>query len=43
MLLRHGQAWRGTYWTAAHEQQIAAQRFAEPALGSALAQYRAAL
>jgi transposase len=43
VLLRHGRAWRGTYWTAAHEQWIAAQRFGEPALASALAHYRAAL
>lgn len=43
MLLRHGRAWRGTCWTAAHEQWIAAQRFGEPALASALAHYRAAL
>jgi transposase len=43
MLLRHGRAWRGTSWTAAHEQWIAGQRFGEPALESALAHYRAAL
>ena len=43
MLLRHGRAWRGTYWTQAHEQWIAGQRFGEPALASALAHYRAAL
>ena len=43
MLLRHGRAWRGTYWTAAHEQWLAAQRFGEPALASALAHYSAAL
>jgi transposase len=43
MLLRHGQVWRATYWTAAHEQWIARQRFAEPALTAALAHYRAAL
>jgi hypothetical protein len=43
VLLRHGRAWRGTYWTAAHEQWIAGQRFGEPALASALAHYRAAL
>ncbi|HXS65155.1 MAG TPA: IS110 family transposase [Streptosporangiaceae bacterium] len=43
MLLRHGRAWRGTSWTAAHEQRIAGQRFSEPALASALAHYRAAL
>jgi transposase len=43
MLLRHGRVWRGTYWTQAHEQWIAAQRFDEPALGTALAHYRAAL
>ena len=43
VLLRHGRAWRGTCWAAAHEQWIAAQRFGEPALASALAHYRAAL
>jgi transposase len=44
MLLRHGRVWRsGSYWTQAHEQWIAAQRFAEPALAAALAHYRAAL
>jgi len=43
MLLRHGRTWRGTYWTAAHEQWIAARQFGEPALASALAHYRAAL
>jgi transposase len=43
MLLRHGRTWRGTYWTQAHEQWIAGQRFGEPALTSALAHYRAAL
>jgi transposase len=43
MLLRHGRTWRGACWTAAHEQWIAGQRFAEPALASALAHYRAAL
>jgi transposase len=44
MLLRHGRVWRsGSCWTQAHEQWIAAQRFTEPALASALAHYRAAL
>ncbi len=44
MLLRHGRVWRtGSYWTQAHEQWIAGQRFAEPALAAALAHYRAAL
>jgi transposase len=43
MLLRHGRIWRSTYWTAAHEQWIAGQRFGEPALAAALAHYRAAL
>jgi transposase len=44
MLLRHGRVWRsGSYWTQAHEQWIAGQRFEEPALASALAHYRAAL
>jgi transposase len=44
MLLRHGRVWRsGSSWTQAHEQWIAAQRFSEPALGAALAHYRAAL
>lgn len=44
MLMRHGRVWRsGSYWTQAHEQWIAAQRFDEPALATALAHYRAAL
>jgi transposase len=43
MLLRHGRVWRSTYWTQAHEQWIAGQRFGEPALAAALAHYRAAL
>jgi transposase len=43
MLMRHGRIWRGTYWTQAHEQWIAGQRFGEPALASALAHYREAL
>jgi transposase len=43
MLMRHGRVWHGTYWTQAHEQWIAAQRFGEPALATALAHYRAAL
>src|SRR5258708_38055911 len=44
MLLRHGRVWRsGSYWTQAHAQWIAGQRFGEPALASALAHYRAAL
>jgi transposase len=43
MLMRHGQVWRSSYWTLAHEQWIAGQRFGEPALAAALAHYRAAL
>ena len=44
MLLRHGRVWRsGSYWTQAHEQWIAGQRFGEPALAAALGHYRAAL
>jgi hypothetical protein len=44
MLMRHHRVWRsGSYWTQAHEQQFADWRFGEPALGSALAHYRAAL
>jgi transposase len=43
MLLRHGRVWRSSYWTLAHEQWIAGQRFGEPALAAALAHYRAAL
>jgi transposase len=43
MLLRHGRVWRSTYWTGAHEQWIAGQRFGEPALAAALGHYRAAL
>jgi transposase len=43
MLMRHGRVWRSSYWTQAHEQWIAGQRFTEPALAAALAHYRAAL
>jgi transposase len=43
MLMRHGRVWRSAYWTQAHEQWIAGQRFAEPALAAAVAHYRAAL
>src|SRR5258708_40225495 len=44
MLLGQGGVWgSGSYWTRAHEQGIAGQRFGEPALASALAHYRAAL
>jgi transposase len=43
MLLRHGRVWHGSYWTQAHEQWIAAQRFGEPAQAAVLAHYRAAL
>jgi transposase len=43
MLMRHGQIWRSTYWTAAHRAWIAAQSFDEPALATALAHYRATL
>jgi transposase len=44
VLMRHGLIWRGgSYWTAAHRAWIAAQRFAEPALASAVGHYRAAL
>jgi len=44
MLMRHGRIWRdGCYWTAAHRQQLAAQRFDDPALASAVGFYRAAL
>lgn len=44
MLMRHGRIWRGgSPWTQAHQQWIAAQRFDEPALASALGHYRAAL
>ena len=42
MLMRHGRIWRAGYWTQAHEQWIAGQRFDEPALAAALAHYRAA-
>src|SRR5438046_8707839 len=34
MLLRHGRAWRGTCWTAAHGQRIAGPRFGEPGLAA---------
>ena len=44
VLMRHGRIWRGaSYWTAAHRSWIAAQRFGEPALASAIGHYRAAL
>ena len=43
MLMRHGRIWRsGSSWTQQHERWIAGQRFDEPALATALAQYRAA-
>ena len=43
VLMRHGRIWRRSYWTAAHRAWIDAQRFAEPALASAIAYYRATL
>ncbi len=43
MLMRHGRVWRNTYWTGPHRAWIAAQAFDEPALGTALAHYRATL
>jgi transposase len=44
VLMRHGRIWRGaTYWTAAHRAWIAAQRFGEPALASAIGYYQATL
>jgi len=44
VLMRHGRIWRGaTYWTAAHRAWIAAQRYGEPALASAIGYYRATL
>jgi transposase len=44
VLMRHGRIWRGpSYWTKAHRDWIAAQKFAEPALVMAVASYRAAL
>jgi transposase len=44
VLMRHGRTWRGpSYWTKAHRDWIAAQKFAEPALATAVASYRAAL
>ena len=44
VLMRHGRIWRGgSYWTAAHRAWIAAQRYGEPALASAIGYYRAAL
>ncbi len=44
ILMRHGRTWRGpTYWTRAHRDWIAAQKFAEPALATAVSCYRAAL
>ena len=42
--MRHGRIWRGgSYWTAAHRAWIAAQRYGEPALASAIGYYRATL
>ncbi len=44
VLMRHGRIWRGgSYWTAAHRAWIAAQRYGEPALASAIGYYRATL
>ena len=43
VLMRHGCIWTGSYWTAAHRSWIAAQRFSEPALATAIAHYRGAL
>jgi transposase len=44
VLARHGRIWRaGSPWTYAHCQWIAAQRFDEPALATAVAHYRAVL
>jgi transposase len=44
VLMRHGRIWRGaSYWTAEHRAWVAAQRFGEPALASAIGYYRAAL
>ncbi len=44
VLMRHGRIWRGaSYWTAAHRAWIAAQRYGESALASAIGYYRAAL
>ena len=42
--MRHGRIWRGaSYWMAAHRSWIAAQRYGEPALASAIGYYRATL
>lgn len=44
VLLRHGRTWRGpSAWTQAHRDWIAAQKFAEPALATAVSFYRATL
>jgi transposase len=44
ILMRHGRTWRGpSYWTKAHRDWIAAQKFAEPALAVAVSCHRAAL
>lgn len=44
VLMRHGRVWRGpSYWTRAHRDWIAAQKYAEPALATAVSYYRAAL
>jgi transposase len=44
ILMRHGRTWRGpAYWTRAHRDWIAAQKFAGPPLATAVGCYRAAL
>ncbi len=44
VLMQHGRIWRlASYWTAAHRAGIAAQRYRESALASAIGYYGAAL
>src|SRR5690242_563096 len=44
VLMRHGRIWRGaSYWTRAHREWIAGQRYGEPALAAAISCYRATL
>jgi transposase len=44
VLMRRGRIWRGaTYWTRAHRDWIAVQRYGEPALAAAISYYRATL
>jgi transposase len=42
-LLRHDRIWHDTAWTLKHQQWLAGQRFADPALQTTYAHYRAVL